>query len=1170
MEIHAHPAGYEVEVASLGGLPGALRAEDYRFKSGFALLRKSDDQSAEWDSKVGVIGGIIHRYLQRGAAALATPDLEVAACNAAGIGDRLKRHGPDSEEYGYQKLNDEHVSPELLRRAVAAGFATESAQPEIDPSLRQTLLTNEAERLFLGEACGAICANLGRHLLPKVAIGDLGAGAPESRPVDFVYSDGVSEPTLIQIDGIENDDDTAEFEKRRKLLAAQGLPVKQISAEYLLDSLSRSSATIDLLDQVREPVSTKESQDGLEEWAKATRWIQEGAAVQAALTLLWINGNIGDGEFDVLVTGRMPREVWTAAVEDWSALAKAVIDAHGLTGSVKRPQPKIAENDAESTDRNQVLIALETEYPWWHKVSDERPDIAVRRCVPVTEAWLSAAVDPEWDQRKNEINGASEATRNSGLEWLLRAAFRKRRFREAQASAIKRWVDKKDTVVLLPTGAGKSLIYQLTALISPGTTLLIAPLVALINDQREGLEQFGIRRMEGLSRDGSTREDENRAIEDVERGSLIFLAIAPERLQKPVWRLALGVASNAGGIAGAVIDEGHCVSEWGHDFRPAYGQLGNALRERLNVAAILVLTGTASRSVYRDMVAHIELDRDDPEACIRPSTHDRPEIRMSLSYCTTPRDAEVARKSAIKSILRQFPGNPKNVFRPRGSNTLCGIMFMPTATGWRNGIEAGVKLVQQAGLGRPVTYAGQEPYSEWRIEHARLFKRNQASVMVATSGYGMGVDKPNVRWVIHPHLTGSLESYYQQIGRSGRDREKAYSIAVIYDQDPENTDKVLDASRSFSEAKEVYEDRGSRYDDIGTAMYFHFGQYNGVESETKSILKTVDLLHRSQPLDTPGSREINYPREDAEQKALERDIVRLIRLRIAEYYEVNYGAKKMVVHVRKWTEVDVREGLAEYVGRFDRARAVAMKDELETLLESCGGDLLQIVQAGCRTLVDYLYETVEPARRRALHETVLMARTCSEDSQIRERMLDYLSEGKGSEKIDRLLKEARLDWDEWHSLFGDVANEGQMEAGRLRGLFIRSLESNPGNPALLLGRAISECACKDAELGVVIENMRAAIEALPRYSRENQLDQAVDGMCEWIAQAEDDGFGPLCALADLSANQEMSGAQKARVKSRAKLWADRAYMPELTWMKRSAAILKKAEQLGPIVWDIGK
>ena len=1171
MEIHAHPAGYEVEVASLGGLPGALRAEDYQFQSGFALLRKSDDQSAEWNSKVGVIGGIIHRYLQRGDAALATPDLEVAACNAAGIGDKLKRHGADSEEYGYQKLDDEHVSPEMLRRAVAAGFAAESAQPEIDPSLRQTLLTNEAERLFLNEACGAICANLGRHLLPKVAIGDLGAGESESGPVDFVYSDGVSEPTLIQISRIESDGDQAEVEERRKQLDALNLPIEQISAEFLLDSLTRSSATIDLLDQLREPGNTKELQEGLEEWALATRWIQEGAAVQAALTSLWINGNTGDGEFDVLVTGRMPREVWTAAVEDWSALAKAVIDAHGLTRSVKRPQPKIAENDAESTDRNQVLIALETEYPWWHKISAERPDIAVRRCVPVTEAWLPAAVDPEWDQWKKEINGASEATRNSGLEWLLRATFRKRRFREAQASAIKRWVDKKDTVVLLPTGAGKSLIYQLTALISPGTTLLIAPFVALINDQREGLEQFGIRRMEGLSRDGSTREDENRALVEVERGSLIFLAIAPERLQKPVWRLALGVASNAGGIAGAVIDEGHCVSEWGHDFRPAYGQLGNVLRGRLNVAAILVLTGTASRSVYRDMVAHIELDRDDPEACIRPNTHDRPEIRMSLSYCKTPRDAEVERKSAIKAILRQFPGNPMNVFRPLGSNTLCGIMFMPAVEykKGRNDIETGVKRVQQEGLRHVVTYAGGK-YDGKRIKHARQFKRNQASVMVATSGYGMGVDKPNVRWVIHPHLIGSLESYYQQIGRAGRDRKQAYAIAVLHDQDPEHTDKVLDARRNFKEAREAYKNYHRRNDDIGTAMYFHFGQYNGVESETRSLLNTVDLLHRSQPLDTPGSREINYPGEEAQKKALERDIVRLIRLRIAEYYEVNYGAKKMVVHVRKWTEIDIREGLAEYVGRFDRARAVAMKDELAAVLESCDGNLRQIVQAGCRTLVDYLYETVEPARRRALHETVLMARTCSEDSQIRERMLDYLSEGKGSEKIDRLLKESRLDWDEWHSLFGDVANEGQMEAGRLRGLFIRSLESNPGNPALLLGRAIAECACRDAVLDVVIGNMRAAIEALPRYSRENRLDQAVDGMCEWIAQAEDDGFGPLCALADLSANQEMSGAQKARVKSRAKLWADRAYMPELAWMKRSAAILKKAEQLGPIVWDLGK
>ena len=100
--------------------------------------------------------------------------------------------------------------------------------------------------------------------------------------------------------------------------------------------------------------------------------------------------------------------------------------------------------------------------------------------------------------------------------------------------------------------------------------------------------------------------------------------------------------------------------------------------------------------------------------------------------------------------------------------------------------------------------------------------------------------------------------------------------------------------------------------------------------------------------------------------------------------------------------------------------------------------------------------------------------------------------------------------------------------------------------------------------------MRAAIEALPRYSREDQLDQAVEGMCEWIAHAEDDGFGPLCALSNLSANQEMSDAQKARVNSRAKLWAERAYMPELSWIKRSDAILKKVEQLGPIVWDLGK
>ena len=319
-------------------------------------------------------------------------------------------------------------------------------------------------------------------------------------------------------------------------------------------------------------------------------------------------------------------------------------------------------------------------------------------------------------------------------------------------------------------------------------------------------------------------------------------------------------------------------------------------------------------------------------------------------------------------------------------------------------------------------------------------------------------------------------------------------------------------------------------------------------------------------LETPGEYCLAYSRDGVknakapDQKTLERDVVRLIRLGIVEYYEVHYGSMHVSVHVPKWSVEDMLQCLVKYVERFDRARSEAIGEELREELERRQGGVRETVEAGGRALVAYLYETVEPARRRALHETVLMARTCATDGEIRERMLDYLSEGKGSEKVDRLLREARFDWNEWHQLFGDIDGEGQMEAGRVRGLFIRALESNPGHPALLMGRAVAESACKDAVVEVVLENIRAAVEALPRYAREAQLETAMNGVCNWIERAEEDGIGPLCALAWLSTREAMSEGGRSRLTTRAEQWGGRAYMTEMSQVERSENIFEKVEE----------
>ena len=1047
-----------------------------------------------------------------------------------GLEPRLNRAGDDSEDVGYQKWEGEKVSRETLRRAVAMGDAEGGTLPVLEPSLRESLLDSEEERRFLEWACTGARARRGGRLLPQVRFGDLGTGSKDMRRADFVYSDGVGQPIVIEIDGLQHEDSKEADASRDEALEALGLDVRRIPASALQGSGDEDAPELKYLDGILEKSADNLQADD-DQWAQATRWIQEGVALQAALTSLWVHGAIQGAENSVRVSGRLPAEVWRAAVDDWMALAQAIIDAHGLTDVVQRPQPNVVpdeETEEEDSSRKQILIVLETEQPWWHGIPDTKPDFVIRRCAPVETALLSSVTNPKWSQWKKAAKETSEAAeetsekvRDDALGWLLQAAFRKRRFREAQSTAIRRWMDGKDTIVLLPTGAGKSMIYQLAGLISPGTTLVVAPLVALMNDQREGLEQSGIRRMKALSSEGQ-RKDETDAIREIRNGSLIFLAMAPERLQKPEWCQALGTARKNGGIAGAVIDEGHCISEWGHDFRPAYGQLGSRIKGKLGFEAVLVLTGTASRAVYWDMVAHMEVDREDPGACIRPSTHDRPEIHMSLKYCKSPRDADLARPAALSEVLRCFPpGKPEVVFRPQGKKSRCGIIFMPAVRG-RSGIAAGLDLADGAGLrAHAVTYAGGE-YQQDRAKNARQFKRNRATVMVATGGYGMGVDKPNVRWVVHPHLTGSLESYYQQIGRAGRDGKQAYASAVLHDEDPEHTDRVLGPRASFDEAKEVHEQR-QRKDDVGTALFFHFDKFKGAEAETRSLLDTISQLDRMGALEIPREYRLAYSRDRVEdektrdQKTLERDVVRLIRLGIVKYYEIHYGSMQMSVYVPKWSVENMLQGLKRYIERFDRARAKVIDEYFRAELERRQASVKDIVKAGCRRLVSYLYEKVEPARRRALYETVQMARACSTDAEIRRRMLDYLSEGKGSETVDRLLREVRFDrpewWKEWHRLFGDIDSMGQMEAGRVQGLFIRALESNPGHPALLMGRAIAESACKDAAIKVVIENIRAAVEALPRYVRETGFETAMNGMVDWIERAEGDGLGPLCTLA---------------------------------------------------------
>ena len=330
-----------------------------------------------------------------------------------------------------------------------------------------------------------------------------------------------------------------------------------------------------------------------------------------------------------------------------------------------------------------------------------------------------------------QISGAGSA-----LE-LLNRVFGHRAFRGAQEAIVSHVAAGGDALVLMPTGGGKSLCYQLPALLRKGTALVVSPLIALMQDQVAALRQLGIRAaFLNSTLDGQEAHATERALR---RGELDLLYVAPERLVMPRMLDALEQSE----LALFAIDEAHCVSQWGHDFRPEYLQL-SLLHERFPAVPRIALTATADPQTRDEIVRRLALQ----EAQVFISSFDRPNIRYSIV------EKADARSQLLRFIEQEHPGEAGIVYclsRRKVEETAAWLVV--------HGVRA---LPYHAGMDGPA-----------RAAHQERFQREAGIVIVATIAFGMGIDKPDVRYVAHLDLPKSIEGYYQETGRAGRDGEPA-------------------------------------------------------------------------------------------------------------------------------------------------------------------------------------------------------------------------------------------------------------------------------------------------------------------------------------------------------------------------------------------------------------
>ena len=1034
----------------------------------------------------------VSKMLLRGEYSFSGFAVEQALIKALPAELRPKAFTKSDPEIGYQKLLE--VKPNAVFQCLADRYSgiTESA------TLGHLAFDSHREAVFFTKWIPKVLGpKAAAWFTPQAPLDMLlnarGVEDVSFRRADFMFYVPGFHPVIIEIDGDDHKQKQRADAERDAALAKHNIRTIRVPNQEI-DNLKGPNLD-EFARRCREILEAFQEQQNELHIARSLLKSSECSQLQYALIQAIMKGFPVDksGKVNVKLTGDVPSEtLLQAAIDDLNQLLRhyaALFDAEGV-------EPlcfNLTDGSSKARDVLTIRLQLNASPATLASIDAEADVILCRAILP------SDLLPPPMSMVKKPLLCLDKDKAAEHLTFFLNYLFRKREFRGQQLDAILNVLSDKDTLVLQPTGAGKSIIYQLSGQLLPGVTIVIDPIKALIDDQVRGLNEHRISRAAGLMSSDRDPLQLQRMLASIATGHVHYILMSPERFLVQSFRATLANLVRQSSVNLAVIDEAHCLSQWGHDFRFAYLRLAENLKkycsDKINgPPKLLALTGTASRSVLKEMVAEIGINLSDERSIVKPSSFNRTELKFSVLKLDKGGPTFGELNETLQQLPNKLEKDVDSFFESNGRYTNSGIVFTPHVKSESHGLIAIKDKISEQFETSVGMFSGGAPKgftnAEWekvKADHANAFKANEESILVATSAFGMGVDKPNIRWTVHMGIPRSIEAFYQEAGRAGRDRRPSHCSVIFSETDEDFTNKVLAPSNTLEDMRELRRKRSNVQDDIDRALFFHLSNFSSVDEELKVIillLNMVDYCATPKTLELPYSDKRTAVAGKLSKEDLERALVRMSYCALIQDYTTNYSGKTFTVTFAKYSFKSSKEKLLTYITKVQPAQVKLLTKKLDDIQSVTAAQ--QPVEL-CKLIIEFTYDTIERSRRRMMLEAVQMARNGNSDPQIRERLLNYLEEGANAARVTELVEAQTIQFEDWLEMSDNLSTPS--DARELRGDVSRLLESYPSHAGLLLTRSISEALSGNGSEDVVRDNLKAAL--LSEAVNEEQRNEVI-------------------------------------------------------------------------------